>query len=324
MKKYFNILSVFLIVLVCFLTLTGCKSGVKVKDDGGDMLIQTTEERGIHLSRRNAKNDDGSYTITASFTPSYATLNQLNWNLKFSSDDSLSCSDYISLNISVDTHSCSIKLLKPFDDPIILECSSKTNNSIKASCQLDCFERSYEVFVLDIDYDSNVSDSSNDVRSIPLSENVFDFSSLTYDEIMSMNDLLSFSAAESHYIGTISTIKDYVYSISWSESIFSTCEDLGFDKASFIDTFVSITDVYDNEFNFKLFLKDMTTWDLNNNEIIEVLMNCNHWFNLNVEVKDFYNEQLISSCTSTFLLSGFNIGNIQVESVSLSDFNIIL
>lgn len=316
-KKFIScILSIFL-VLIVFL-LVGCKNNNFI-----DKVINVNDihEQGVRLSvKRNAQSNVESITVNAIISPSNATNKNLNWSLKWGDNDySESCSDYLNMTISSDTLSCTISYKQSFNKPIILTVYSRSNSNIMATCQIDCYQRSYDSS-LNIEYDSDINDQSNSIRVIECNGKEFDFSSLTYEEIMSMNDLVSFTNITSAVKGTIPTVHNYKLSIGWSEEIWYQCNQLGFDSNSFPDLFYELSE---NKFSFKILLKEITSWEVNSDEIIQVLQNSSHWFYLNIEITDVYNDVIINTYNDFYMLSGFNISDVKLQSILLENTSLI-
>ena len=329
MKKYFNILSVFLIVLVCFLTLTGCKSGVKVKDDGGDMLIQTTEERGIHLSRRNVKNVDGSYTLQATIIPADATNKKLTWSLDvaqeyedlndFISDNNMyQLDEYIQLTVSSDTLSCSVKKLDVCPVQLKIVVTSQADSSVSATCTVDFYR------VIDSVVINNFVFSAEDKEFSPdLDYGIIDFSNtgITYSEFLENDAAISVFDFTATYKGTVSpTVTDLYTKISLHQSFINKLKELGYTDANENFEMIDFNSAY---FSFSNLFSRFC--DIEDERVIQTIKTSDYIFNITFSYRSEIDgeDYLVMDPVIEYSVGGFDFSDVSVLSVELDENSII-
>ena len=317
-KKFINvILSVLLLVLT--FSLVGCQKVDKVNQE--NLFIDKIEEKGVHLSvRRNAQSDNDSITITAYVTPSDATNKKLNWVLDCDDDnfsDSNNLEDFLDLNVSSDTLSATINYLAPFPVQLKVIVSSQANPNIFASCSIDCYERIFSIDYIDIDVTTTTGSFA-----VVQNDNVFYFSSLTYDHIMSLDTIIEISNIEYQTKGTID-ISDYAsIRVKWNDNVINLAEE----NYGSIDNLFSTEyfTIYDNQFNIKLMMKDYALYESYSEEVISVLQETPYWFTVEVTATTNNEINFVHSMTKQFILGGFDISNIPVSSIILDETSITL
>ena len=326
MKKYLYILSVFLVVLVCFLTLTGCKSGVKVKDDGGDMLIQTTEERGIHLSRRNAVNNDGTYTLQAFVMPADATNKKLTWSLECDDEnfwDTYDLEDYVKLTVSSDTLSCDVLKLAPCPVQLKIVVTSQANSSVSATCTVDFYKRISDISNLDIDLIYDYPTSSN-VVMLTIDEqqdNYFRCSSVTFEDFSKETFAIKFNSnVEFDFDSGTIDISNYI----------TTTIKIGY-SSSLIANYSNITGNSEVATGFGHFggdgilnLNAINDTASDMNALYSALRTTQDPFKILVELTVNIGGELYQTYSEEFTLGDFNFKSVSVSSVDLDESNIIL
>ncbi len=331
MKKYFNILSVFLIVLVCFLTLTGCKSAVKVKDDGGDMLIQTTEERGIHLSRRNAINDDGSFTLQALVMPADATNKKLTWSLKCDDEnfwDAYDLENYVKLTVSSDTLSCNVLKLGSCPVQLKIVVTSQVDSSISATCTVDFYKLTNSLN-LDFEVYSRYIDDPDLIEEYfhtcdPNENNNFNLDFISSTDFFDFDAFISTISSTSNYgVGTINCNTSYTVKLKLHDDVITDFEAFNFNE--YTTEFVDISDFLDPTFSEVVTLRNLLSdlCSIENADCLTCIKRTSNLFTLEVIAKDMYANEIINQYSSLYTLS-FNLNDVIITSIDLDESNIIL
>lgn len=320
MKKYFKI---FILILVLAFTcvLTGCKTPVNdVGDTINDLIVEKGEERGIHLTKRNTKNDDGSYTITATVTPSDATNKKLLWSLEWSNSELSNslCSQFVQIKISQDTLSCNVSLIKQFDTVINLVVKSVKNPEIFSYCTIDCYGRVETIDGFTAFFNGEDLNYMNQVDVLGSTYDYIDLTQFSYDEIFNIsNPCLTISNFISSVIGTKYTdvIVDFYYNFDYSLS--DKCIEYGYeelfdfgdqDKSFYIaDEFtLDILDYYGFVYcpnENKLYCDLLSLFSSSSgfyqegmqSYYYDVLGSCDYWYCLTIAVKVMNNDEVVDT-----------------------------
>lgn len=319
MKKSFINIVLSVLVLVVMFTLVGCQKVDKVNQE--NLVVDKIEEKGVRLSvKRNAQSDGESLTITANVYPSNATNKNLNWVLD-SVDENFSenndVEEFVKLTVSSDTLSCNVEFLHAFPVQFKITVSSKANPNVFASCTLDCYERIISIDNIDVDLTT-----SADSYAILNEGNVFDFSSLTYDDIMSLDTVIEISNIEYQTKGTIDISDNASISVKWNDNILNAAEEnYGSIDNLFSSSYFEITD---NKFNIKSIIQNYSLYTSNTDEVITVLQQTPYWFTVEVFASTNNEIDFTHSLTKNYILGGFDISNIPVSSITLDETSITL
>jgi len=331
MKKYLNILTVFILVFVCFFTLTGCKSGVKLKDDGGDMMIQTTEERGIHLTRRNAKNEDGSYTITATVTPADATNKKLIWSLECDDEnfwDAYDLENYVKLTVSSDTLSCNVLKLGSCPVQLKIVVTSQVDSSISATCTVDFYKLTNSLN-LDLElYSRNIDDPDLIEEYFhtcdPNENNNFNLDFISFSDLYDFEAFIYSITSTSNYgQGTINCNTSYTVKLKLHDDLISDFDGFNFEEYSsdFCDISYFLDPSFSEVVSFRSLLSGLCS--IENDDCLSCIKRTSNLFTLEVIANDMYANEIINQYSSLYTLS-FNLNDVSVTSVELDESNIIL
>ena len=319
-----------ILVFVCFFTLTGCKSGVKVKDDLGDMLIQTTEERGIHLSRRNIKNNNGSYTLEAVVTPVDASNKKLIWTLDVAEEyDDLDSfltehnmyrlDQYVKLTVSEDTLSCVVKKLDVCPVQLKIVVTSQANSSVSATCTIDFYKTIDKIILNQFVY----SVESRDFTPY-LDYGIIDFSGIefTLSDFLEVDAAISTFDSVAFYKGTVNPGELDVYTeVGLNPSFVSKLEQLGVED--YDENFVNI-DFHSGYYSFGYLLSQFC--DVNDDNVIQALKISENIFTIKFCFQSKLNgvEYELMDPVIEYIITGFDFSDVSVTSVELYESNIIL
>ena len=338
MKKYLNILSVVILVFVCFFTLTGCKSGVKVKDDLGDMLIQTTVERGIHLTKKNTKHANGSYTLEALVTPADATNKKLIWSLdvaqeyddlqQFISDNNMMyLEEYVELTVSDDTLSCNVRRLDGCPVQLKIVVKSQHNPSIKAECTIDFYKKINKVTLHDIEIRSRTTGdfaNNNDyLHELTINDGInnnnVECSFLSYEDIFTYGaniDYLYYEEDVSN--GTFQLNNEVIYYFKLSEQLIDLLSGTGF--SDFMGEWVKINLGQSSLTILSMFEE---VCDHTNPIFIDSLKNCSTLFEIRIEIVQKYNNEVVNISDTFINFVNFDLSDNPVTNIDLDYSNII-
>ena len=317
MKKIFNL---FIVVMILILTIciTGCN---KMVDNNDEITITLVKDNDIKLSSSNYSNNQ--LVINASIEPINAVNKKLDWEFNFKKNEYPDevVFEHINVEVSKDTLTCYITYVKSFDWPIVLTVRSITNPNVSAWCQIECASRTYEIYNVDVDYDSDVTSTSNSIVSLFSNNGIIDFSNVSLDEMLSNKDLISFSGIEFNKKGTVNTASNVEIFIQWSSSIHDTCIDLYYSENLFVDGEIELAD---GSFTFKKFIKDNTLYEAAPEDVIDVLSNCSYWFDLIVYIQDIYDGKVINTYSQIFKLTGFDSSVVQIDTIILDQTNPVI
>lgn len=335
MKKYFKI---FILILVLAFTcvLTGCKTPVNdVGDTINDLIVEKGEERGIRLTKKNAKNDDGSYTITATVTPIAASNNKLTWTLDCDDEnfvDAYDISDFVQLTVSDDTLSANVKYLQAFPVQLKLIVSSISNPDVIATCTLDCYKRVSNITDYTVRNPVDEVYSFNSSYSIGQSYSVIDFTSVSYALFFEHDLSYTFSDLTYGYTGTINSNLLINYYLNFDESIYDKCNSLGYNPEDLME--ITEVEVSPNSESGNLNLQ-LYSWMLSRSgiamedtrdQMLEVLFACEYWFTLRIQFNVTDDSGNIVQTKNEYIRFKFNITEvpeIAVTGVSLDHSSVV-
>lgn len=95
------------------------------------------------IFKRNAaeSNDGSSITVKCTIVPNDALNKEVIWTSSWVSQNSDNVSNYVSLNVSSDTLSCTITVIKGFSSQINVTATSADSPSVYKTCVLDYYKR---------------------------------------------------------------------------------------------------------------------------------------------------------------------------------------
>lgn len=104
--------------------------------DVGNGIITGVENNSVFkLSTRSVSNNGASLDVVASFDE-HANVNKLvDWSLSWNGSGNVN--EYVSLNVSEDTLTCGVRVLKGFTTQIKLTCTLRSNTNLTAVCNID-------------------------------------------------------------------------------------------------------------------------------------------------------------------------------------------
>ena len=104
--------------------------------DVGNGVITGVENNSVFkLSTRTVSNNGAALDVVASFDE-HANVNKLvDWSLSWNGSGDVN--EYVSLNVSEDTLTCNVKVLKGFTTQIKLTCTLRSNTNLTAVCNID-------------------------------------------------------------------------------------------------------------------------------------------------------------------------------------------
>ena len=313
MKKYLNILTVFILVFVSFFTLTGCNN-VK-KDSPEDMIVSNVEERGIRISSKRNRYGDNSITLTATVTPSNATNKKLNWTLTCD-DSSINPSDYVNLNVSADTLSCVVTKITRCPVQLKIVVSSQSNPDVFATCYIDFYQ------VTDVSSIELKIEDLNDIEHITMKDGCFYFVNYTYNDFKSIL-LYRFDFDFDLGPGTVPTelynTKTY-FKINEDFSEALTAANIPHDSAGIYEfdgsVEVSFLEILSELLDVTTFNEDFTLINYNNHsEILDVVFEFELW-------SEGGGELLESDSATAYITVDFS--GVPVEEISLDQTDLIL
>lgn len=254
-------------------------------------------------------------TVNAIVNPSSVVNDKLTWTLEWSQISSENVFDYVTMNVSADTHSVTLVYKKNFNTQLVLKATSVQIPSVSATCSVDCYKRTSDFavdfsFEIDGEYQSMTVDETN---------KTIDFGVVTYANLNSvlLDDLVTEDAIQ---IGTIDTISSTTRKLVFSEELKRNLTSTG---VTFTNTLVDISELVGKSIQeiINMFVDSTTN---NRDDIYYALSSSDCWFNLEITVIDTYNDVEINRLTKTYMLIEFDISDgMFVTNIDLDKSNII-
>lgn len=282
------------------------------------MVDPVQENNKMKLSTKryvDTRTGETGVTINATVNPISVVNDKLTWTLEWATVSSENVSDYVTMNVSADTHSVILTYKKNFNTQLVLKATSVQTPSVTATCNIDCYERTSDFTIaFDLGMESGA-------QTLPVDETTkkVNFSVVTYSELNNMyfEDFVSEDALK---VGTIETVTSTITKISLSNGLKTKLTSAGivFDSTQKnLSTFLGKT----IQGGLDQFI-DLSTND--RDKVYEVLGQIDTWFDLEVTLVDTYQSTEINRLTKVYKLSGFNISDgLSVTDINFNKNNII-
>lgn len=296
----------------------------------GDLIVDTETNKNpnsIFELKANARVESGvtKVTVTAflkgtveGFGTGYDTT--LRWDLAWASPKEEEVSDYVKLDV-ISNKVVQLTYIKQFDTQIILTATSVANESISATCTIDCYERSnFDEYTLNINgtnhqytFDSGEANMSN---------------AYSIEEIVCERPLDLSVSAGSPKVGTIATTTTTDGTLTLSSELeaafrakgYTEFNSIDFDDVANYGFFTAIEYLCNDQ--FALFSRNDGM--LLNRELHEILAETECWFTLSFENEDLYNGNAVhSSHYDIDILMDYNPSFGEIVSIDLTEKNII-
>ncbi|MBE6131618.1 MAG: hypothetical protein E7183_07835 [Erysipelotrichaceae bacterium] len=270
-------------LLICLIAVMSCvfinSNNKDLVNTNKNLVVQTENSNHIKLSRKKAVNEGNSeatesYAITANLEGNFNETPFLAWDLSWKTTSTLDVNDYISLEVSEDSYTCTVNFIQHFDIQIILTVSAPEYETINpATCTIDC---NYKVTQLN-SCQMFITESNSYLVDYQLNEYVINYENLSNDNIL--NDKLLELGVDYLHVGTVGDIS-YSVNLSLSQELLEC-----FAQNDITPGFTS--SVFEDFSNFSII--QILNCFLNNNPNsgltqiqIECLMQCSNWYNLDV------------------------------------------
>ena len=136
---------------LCFGIAFGLNAYETHQDNNADApIVNVKNENGIRI-KQNRISETNTYSLTATVSPVEAYVSTVSCSVAWSSTNSTSISDYITLTTSDDTLTCTVKVLKAFTTQAVITCTSDMDTTKTATCSVDYVSRTF-VNPTDCDY----------------------------------------------------------------------------------------------------------------------------------------------------------------------------
>lgn len=283
-----------------------------------NLIVNTQDSVGgaIRLTGRKnaAKLDAESVTITATVAPEYTMDKTLSWSMAYTesgltyqqgTNGEYSLSDCLQMTISEDTLSVTIKYLSNFPEQVTITATSNADTSKKATCTIDCYERS-----TDITY----SDSS----VLALNSGNPD---LTYEKLFVDNqtwEIFAFNGVDG--VGSIETVSSVKLQIRLHDDLVSALRTAGFT----VDT--SYSDYQYNQAIEDFLFDKVTGASETNADFMTVLNQTYKWFTFTATLTDTHqaSSKVVNTLTKDYWVGYFSISDFfSITSVTLDKSQII-
>ena len=321
----FSSLFICLCLLVAFLVITSNKQ--EEQNNVGDLIINTESGRNLEL-RAKSYVEEGvtKVTVNAITTGSVSGLGssydtELNWTLEWASVKEEEVTDYVALDI-LGKATVQLTYLKQFDTQIILKATSIENTDVFATCTIDCYKRSnfdeYKVRFDYMDYEVDFTSQQIDLRSV-----------ISMDYLATGQPITLKVVTEDNKVGTVETTTNlegyYTLSTELQEAFnakgYEAVNQIAFDKLVDYHILAAIEYMFGNEFE----LFDREDGMLLNQELQDILIATECWFELNFSMEDSYEDKVVNSYTTSFdVLMKYNPKFGEIVSVKLSKDSIII
>ena len=254
-------------------------------------------------------------TINAIVNPTSVVNDKLTWTLEWAQVSSENVEDYVSMQVSADTHSVTLTYRKNFNTRLILKATSVQTPSVTAICNVDCYKRTTDFavdlsFEIDGEYQTMIVDESN---------KTIDFSVVTYANLDSvlLDDLVTEDAVQT---GTVDTITSTIKKLELSDELKMNLTTLGI---NFNNISVDVKELVGK--SIKAIVGQFVDFAANDDEkIYQALSASDCWFNLELTLIDTYNDVEINRVTKIYKLIEFDISDgMFVTNIDLDENNII-
>lgn len=313
-RKIFSLLLCLTLMLTCIFMTSCSKNGVAVEIE--DEI--TTQARPIELKKmRLANTAEQGVVVTAIVNPNEVINDKLNWTLEWVSTSSEKVSDYVTMQVSADTHSVTLTYVKNFNKQLILKATSVLTPTINSTCTIDCYKRTTD---FNLDFAFETSDYDDFIPTTNNAQKTIDFSGLKY----SMLD--DVSICDCDLINIISTGTVNVTNVKLVK--FSLSQEL---KTKLVSAGITTNQYYDlinpenyAESIYELLTELITITSSNREQVFKILGTVNYWFDMTCTVNDMFGTTEVNSLTKVYKMQGFNIADgLSVTSVNLNKTTII-
>lgn len=229
---------------------------------------------------------------------------KLVWELNWLETTEETVSDYVEIYPSSDTKQCYIVFKKSFSIPMELVVKSEDDESIYASCDVDCYERTETVGSASLSVSLDGSTNSDLLLGQDGEEDEITFNGNTsYESIFTDQKIeINSMSATTSKVGTLSTTQEVSYNVGLSEELQTLLEDREITFVSATSNLISST--------VKGLLESLITFTDDNKETVyEALNTCDNWFRVDVEVIDKYHDEIINEYLYTIDIIGFVIND---------------
>lgn len=291
----------------------------------GELVVNEGTSNKLKLTKKMNAANQNSIQVNATVNPDDVLNDKLTWTLDWSGSYNENVSDYVTMQISSDTHSVTLTYKKVFNRQLILKATSELTPSVNATLTIDCYERTVDlrpVFLLfDADQDDMVM--GGEVDNI---NNIIDMSAFTYDMLETLK--LGFGdegfCQEIDYNGTISVERTTALSISLSDELKSKLQTAGISlKDSAMMYSYELINGYYVATIYEMLSGLINITTSNKENVIKVLGSTSYWFNAEYVVYG-YNGSFNDEFTKTYKLQGFNLSSyVNVTDITLDKTEII-
>lgn len=312
-RKIFSLLLCLTLVFICIFVTSCAKSDVTLDDE----IVSHARPIELKMMRLANTTQDG-VVVNATVNPSTVINDKLNWSLEWVSTSSENVSDYVTMQVSADTHSVTLTYKKNFTKQLILKATSVLTPSINSTCTIDCYKRTNN-FSLDFGFETQ----DDDFIPIPNeSQKTVDFSKMPYIGLTEyhVTDCDLFGLTQT---GTVNVTNKKIVKFSLSTELKTKLTQAGITiKANSTD------EQQADEFiglSINLLLNELINiTEANKEQVFELLGTLDYWFDMSCTVKDMSGTTEVNSFNKTYKLVGFNISDgLSVTSVNLNKTNII-
>ena len=246
-------------------------------------VVDSTKENDmLKLSTKryaNEKTGETGVMINATVTPTSVVNDKLTWTLEWSTVSSENVSDYVTMQVSADTHSVTLTYKKNFNTQLILKATSVLTPSVNSTCTIDCYKRTTD-FSLDFAFDD--ADGNDFIPSIDNTQKTVNFSQMTY-EGLSKYSICDFDLYNLTQIGTVNVTFYKGVKFSLSSELKTKLTSAGITFTNYYDlgnpsSYVESIDGLLNEL--------ITITDSNRQQVYQILGTVNYWFDLTCTISD--------------------------------------
>lgn len=310
MKKFIRFFGIILVFIFVFCLLGNHFTSNPVNNEKNDPnLIVENLESSQFMKLSTTRSTTNSVTVKATVTPDTAANKNLTWNLAWSSESSEDISDYVTMDISINSLECTLTYLHPFSTQLILTASSVVNSEVKATCTVDCYKKTFNInfkCVIDIE-DNPISDYSGNQEDGSVILPV-EFTPQTLDDLNF--DYSSFECELEKY-GTIDSESKITYKIKLSDSLINI-----FEQANITGFNDEICEVDDYSSYFDYWFDQVER----NETFYEALASTMFWFDIIIEISENDNPLSYSQIVP---VQGFTLVGYEASGITLNQGSII-
>lgn len=192
-KKILKRIGILSLGLLCAV---GIVTGVSLSHKNikaNEMIVNTDiADNSFKLTQRKYANNPSQVTITASVEAYMDTT--LTWTNKFV--DGTDASSYVTMSVASNTKSVTLNYLKPFNRQIKITACVTDRTSVSATCVLDCYTRN--------EFDGMTITGLDDEIAFRGKNYGYNYG-VSYGDLLSGNEYISFTQVEKLSTGTIAT-----------------------------------------------------------------------------------------------------------------------